>query len=109
MLRQGACDHGAQNASCVEHSGASGTSEDFAFSEHLRLQNRLGALKKVVEGEDYKIIASDSEKRQMLEEPPNALDESMSKRRWEHLMWRWRQAIRLAAIDARRAASGSLD
>ena len=107
MLRQGACDLGAQNASCAEHSGASGASEDFAFSEHLRLQNRLGALKKVVEGEDYKIIASDSEKRQMLEEPPNALDEAISKRRWEHLMWRWRQAIRLAAIDTRRAASGS--
>ena len=95
----------AQNVACVEQSRTSGDLADFGFSEHIRLQNRLRALRKMVEGEDYKIAASDSKKRQMLEEPPNPLDDAMSKRRWEHLMWKWRQDIRLAADDTRRSAS----
>ena len=88
----------------VERSRTRGDLADFGFSEHRRLQCRLRALREMAEGEDYKIAASDIKNRQMLEEPPNALDDAISKRRWEHLMWKWRQGIRLAADDTRRSA-----
>ena len=89
----------------VERSRTRGDLADFGFSEHRRLQCRLRAVKEMAEGEGYKIAASDIRNRQLLEEPPNALDDAISKRRWEHLMWKWRQGIRLAADDTRRSAS----
>ena len=74
--------------------------------QQRRLQKRIAAVKLVVDGEDYKVAASNRQKGQIPDElddeplTPNPFDPEISKRTWEYLMGSWRTHVRACAQKA---------